>query len=79
MTWIKAAAACSREDGHASPLGRLASIGAFMTAIDTAIPARRAPIYADDVTRAFIIATIFWGVVAFAAGVYIAQIGRAHV
>jgi cytochrome c oxidase cbb3-type subunit I len=34
--------------------------------------ARRTPIYADDVIRAFMIATIFWGVVAFAAGVYIA-------
>jgi cytochrome c oxidase cbb3-type subunit 1 len=28
--------------------------------------------YADDVIRAFVLATIFWGVVAFAAGVYIA-------
>ena len=43
-----------------------------MTAIEPAIAARRAPDYADDVTRAFMIATIFWGVVAFAAGVYIA-------
>jgi cytochrome c oxidase cbb3-type subunit I len=33
---------------------------------------RRTPVYADDVIRAFMIATIFWGVVAFTAGVYIA-------
>ncbi|MBM3539650.1 MAG: cytochrome oxidase, partial [Alphaproteobacteria bacterium] len=47
-----------------------------MTAIASAAQSstgiRRAPIYADDVIRAFMIATIFWGVVAFAAGVYIA-------
>src|SRR5689334_11122354 len=28
--------------------------------------------YIDDVTRAFVIATVFWGVAAFTAGVYIA-------
>jgi cytochrome c oxidase cbb3-type subunit 1 len=38
----------------------------------TATDVRRAPIYADDVIRAFMIATVFWGIVAFAAGVYIA-------
>ncbi len=46
-----------------------------MTALDTAatpVEARRAPVYADDVIRAFMIATVFWGIVAFAAGVYIA-------
>ncbi len=31
-----------------------------------------APAYVDDVIRAFIIATIFWGVTAFAAGTFIA-------
>jgi len=72
LTWIKAIAACRRKDGNSSPAGDLSAIGAFMTAIDTTIPVRRAPVYADDVTRAFMIATIFWGVVAFAAGVFIA-------
>ena len=46
-----------------------------MSALDsttTVAGLRRGPIYADDVIRAFVIATIFWGVVAFAAGVYIA-------
>src|SRR5688572_12617802 len=28
--------------------------------------------YVDDVTRAFVLATVFWGVAAFAAGVFIA-------
>lgn len=28
--------------------------------------------YVEDVIRAFVIATVFWGVAAFAAGVYIA-------
>ncbi|MBM3539696.1 MAG: cytochrome oxidase, partial [Alphaproteobacteria bacterium] len=46
-----------------------------MTAIASAAQSagiRRAPVYADDVIRAFMIATILWGVVAFAAGVFIA-------
>jgi cytochrome c oxidase cbb3-type subunit 1 len=37
-----------------------------------AMPARAEEAYVEDVTRAFVIAICFWGVIAFAAGVYIA-------
>ncbi|HSE79533.1 MAG TPA: cytochrome-c oxidase, cbb3-type subunit I [Alphaproteobacteria bacterium] len=36
------------------------------------ISPRRAPEYVDDVVRAFVIATVFWGIAAFAAGTFIA-------
>jgi cytochrome c oxidase cbb3-type subunit 1 len=42
-----------------------------MTAASLAAPARREP-YNEEIVRAFVIATMFWGVAAFAAGVYIA-------
>ena len=44
-------------------------------AVSPEAPARRAARrtdYVDDVIRAFVVATVFWGVVGFAAGVYIA-------
>ncbi|HEX6979509.1 MAG TPA: cytochrome-c oxidase, cbb3-type subunit I [Alphaproteobacteria bacterium] len=37
-----------------------------------AAAARRGEAYVEDVVRAFVVATVFWGVVAFAAGVYVA-------
>mgnify|MGYP001228177823 FL=1 len=43
-----------------------------MTALTAAAPTRVSEPYVEDVVRAFVIATAFWGVAAFAAGVFIA-------
>ncbi len=41
-------------------------------ATDAATADTRAPVYDEEIVRLFVIATVFWGIVAFVAGLYIA-------
>jgi cytochrome c oxidase cbb3-type subunit I len=43
-----------------------------LTSIAASAPTAGAPDYVDDPIRAFVVVTMFWGIVAFAAGLYIA-------
>ena len=42
------------------------------SAVKSDFGSRRSPEYVDDVVRAFVIATVFWGIAAFTAGTFIA-------
>jgi cytochrome c oxidase cbb3-type subunit I len=48
------------------------TMDATMTLGSTAAPARALEVYNEDVVRKFVVMSIFWSVVAFAAGTYIA-------
>src|SRR5688572_29909779 len=50
----------------------LSSMSSALAAGVAAHTSARTEPYVDDVTRAFVLATVFWGVAAFAAGVFIA-------